>query len=54
HIGREGEQYEILSLKALAKTQVDMFTTVIVGNSETQQINGKMVTPRGYAKRYEF
>ncbi len=27
---------------------VDMFTTVFVGNSDTKVINNKMVTPRGY------
>ena len=35
-------------LKALRDTKVDMFTTVWVGNSQTKEINGKMVTPRGY------
>ena len=29
-------------------TQVDMFTTVFIGNSQTKEINNKMVTPRGY------
>ena len=33
---------------ALVCTQVDMFTTVFIGNSETTVIGGKMVTPRGY------
>ena len=27
---------------------VDMFTTVVIGNSNTYVHNGKMVTPRGY------
>ncbi len=27
---------------------VNMFTTVFIGNSQTEIINGKMVTPRGY------
>lgn len=47
-IGREGESARLLSLKELRDTQVDMFTTVFVGNSQTKEINGKMVTPRGY------
>ncbi len=25
-----------------------MFTTVFVGNSQTQVVNGRLVTPRGY------
>lgn len=48
NIGREGEEYRILSLKELRGSQVDMFTTVFIGNSMTRRIGDKMVTPRGY------
>ena len=48
NIGREGEHSRILTLKELRDTQVDMFTTVFIGNSQTRNLNGKMVTPRGY------
>lgn len=48
YIGRGGEHYEVMDLKTLRDTKVDMFTTVWVGNSQTKEINGKMVTPRGY------
>ena len=48
NIGREGERYEICTLSELRKKKVNMFTTVIVGNSQTKVINGKLVTPRGY------
>ena len=48
NIGREGEEGHVLSLKELRDTQVDMFTTVWIGNSQTKNINGRMVTPRGY------
>lgn len=48
YIGREGENWRVMSLEELRDTQVDMFTTVWVGNSQTKEINGKMVTPRGY------
>ena len=47
YIGRDGEHYEVMDLKTLRDTKVDMFTTVWVGNSQTKEINGKMVTPRG-------
>ena len=47
-IAREGEQASIMSLRELRDAQVDMFTTVFVGNSQTKEQNGKMVTPRGY------
>ena len=48
YIGRDEEHYEVMDLKTLRDTKVDMFTTVWVGNSQTKEINGKMVTPRGY------
>ena len=47
-IGREGEEARVMTLKELRDAEVDMFTTVFVGNSQTKEINGKMVTPRGY------
>ena len=38
----------LCTLAELSKANVDMFTTVIIGNSGTKIINGKLVTPRGY------
>ncbi|MGN8967320.1 precorrin-3B C(17)-methyltransferase [Intestinimonas sp. HCP28S3_D6] len=51
NIGREGEQGNITTLGALRDTQVDMFTTVFIGSSQTKLLGGKMVTPRGYLQR---
>lgn len=48
NIGREGQLQKLLTLEELANTQVDMFTTVIIGNKNTKIINGKLVTSRGY------
>ena len=48
NIGREGEQKQIYTLGELRNAKVDMFTTVFIGNSQTKEINGAMVTPRGY------
>ena len=48
NIGRKGQESRVLELGELRDTQVDMFTTVFIGNSETRNIGGKMVTPRGY------
>lgn len=48
NIGRDGESYELMSLTELADHQADMFTTVFIGNSQTRNLSGKMVTPRGY------
>ena len=48
NIGRDGEHMQVMTLKELRDTKVDMFTTVFIGNSQTMNIQGKMVTPRGY------
>lgn len=48
NIAREGETARVMTLKELSETQVDMFTTVFIGNAQTKVIDGKMVTPRGY------
>ncbi len=46
--GREGEEVKITTLKELLNAEIDMVTTIIVGNSATKMVNGKMVTARGY------
>lgn len=51
NIGREGERGTITTLGALRDTQVDMFTTVFIGSSQTKLLGGRMVTPRGYLQR---
>ncbi len=48
-VGREGQTCEVLMLSELRTREVDMFTTVFIGNSQTKKIGSKMVTPRGYA-----
>ena len=50
NIAREGEEVRICTLAQLRGRQVDMFTTVFIGNSSTKQIGNKMITPRGYAR----
>lgn len=47
-IGRGEESVRVLTFRELAQTQVDMFTTVFIGNSGTRRIGGRMVTKRGY------
>jgi cobalt-precorrin 5A hydrolase/precorrin-3B C17-methyltransferase len=51
NIGREGEESHVLTLGELRDTAVDMFTTVYIGNEQTMQLGGSMVTPRGYLQR---
>ena len=49
-VGREGESLRILRLQELRDTEADMFTTVFIGSSQTREIGGRMVTPRGYRR----
>jgi precorrin-3B C17-methyltransferase len=46
--GREGEGATITTLKDMLNAEIDMVTTIVVGNSATKVVNGKMVTARGY------
>ena len=48
NIGREGTKAVTCTLKELRDASVNMFTTVFVGNSGSEIINGKLVTKRGY------
>jgi precorrin-3B C17-methyltransferase len=50
--GRSGESAEIIELKDLAQADVDMQTTIFVGNSTTFVYGGRLITPRGYAAKY--
>ena len=40
-----------MTLAELREEQVDMFTTVFIGNSSTKFLGGKLVTPRGYERK---
>ncbi len=48
NIGREGTRTVTCTLKELRERQVNMFTTVFIGNSGSEIINGKLITKRGY------
>ena len=48
HALREGEDYKLFTLENFDEEVVDMFSIVIVGNSQSFIKNGKFVTPRGY------
>ena len=47
-IGRDGEEYRTCTLAELRDEQVDMFTTVFIGNSQSRITGGRLITPRGY------
>ncbi len=51
--GRPGEEIWIGNISELPVEEVDMFTTVIFGCASTRIINGKLVTRRGYEKKYD-
>ncbi|WP_111759369.1 precorrin-3B C(17)-methyltransferase [Porphyromonas crevioricanis] len=46
--GREEETVVLTTLGELDPEELDMFTVVIIGNSQTYASSGKMITPRGY------
>ena len=50
---REGQAVTLTDLGQLEErsSEVDMFTTVIIGNSTTYVQSGRMVTPRGYEEK---
>lgn len=48
NVGREGENYDITTLDKMLDYEINMFSTVIIGNSKTKVLNNKMITPRGY------
>ena len=48
NIGREHTMKKLCTLSQLKDEQVDMFTTVFIGNSKTRFANDKMITLRGY------
>lgn len=48
NIGREGTKAKTCTLKELRETEVNMFTTVFIGNSGSEIIKGKLITKRGY------
>ena len=48
NIGRDGTKTVVCTLDELKNAQVNMFTTVFVGNSKSEIIQGKLVTKRGY------
>ncbi|WP_235207989.1 precorrin-3B C(17)-methyltransferase [Saccharicrinis fermentans] len=48
NVGREDEKIQLVKLVDLDVSMADMFTVLIIGNSQTFSSAGKMVTPRGY------
>ncbi len=51
---RAGEEVCVTTLGQMLEAEIDMFSVVIIGNSSTEiDDQGRIVTPRGYAKKRE-
>ena len=50
---RPKQRIEFTTLARLAEADIGMLTTVLIGNSNTYVKNGLMITPRGYANKYD-
>ena len=48
HALRDGQEYKLFNLENLDEEVVDMFSIVMVGNSQSFVKEGKFITPRGY------
>lgn len=46
--GRPEQQITITTLRDFDPEEVDMFTIVLIGNSQSYEWNGNFITPRGY------
>lgn len=46
--GREEQEVTITTLTDFDPEQVDMFTVILIGNSQTYQFDNHLITPRGY------
>ncbi|MFP3392309.1 precorrin-3B C(17)-methyltransferase [Brevibacillus sp. SIMBA_040] len=49
---REREHVVITTLAQMLEHDIGMLTTVIIGNTSTFVYDGKMITPRGYQRKY--
>ncbi len=51
---REAQSVTLIPLAELHRADVDMRTTVFIGNRTTVTHGGYMITPRGYAAKYDL
>ena len=49
--GRDEQEIAITTLEAFDPEQVDMFTVILIGNSQSYVADGKIITPRGYYRQ---
>ena len=46
--GRDDQAVSVTTLEAFDPEDIDMFTVILIGNSQSYVTDGKMITPRGY------
>lgn len=46
--GRDNQEVKVTTLEMFDPEEVDMFTVILIGNSQSYIAEGKMITPRGY------
>lgn len=51
---RDGQDVRITTLDSVDVESVDMQTVLIIGNSATREVGGRMLTPRGYHRKYDI
>lgn len=51
---RETDRVIVTNLEAFLDHEMDMQTTIIIGNSQTFVFDGYLITPRGYLEKYGF
>jgi precorrin-3B C17-methyltransferase len=51
--GREEQEIKVTTLGTFNPEDVDMFTVILIGNSQSYIADGKMITPRGYYREQD-
>jgi len=51
---REGQDVRVVRLDSVDVESVDMQTVLIIGNSATRVAGDRMLTPRGYHRKYDI
>ena len=51
---RDTQNVVVTTLDKMLDQEIGMLTTIIIGNSTTRVYSDKMVTPRGYQKKYQL
>ena len=52
--GRDEQEVKVTTLEKFDPEDVDMFTVILIGNSQSYIADGKFITPRGYYRAQPF